>query len=60
MDTCPSVPATEAALSKLTTRELDAEIWHCALRARIATDAMLRRSFEKRIQRLQRVRSSRS
>jgi hypothetical protein len=48
------VPETEAALSKLTASEIDAEIRWCKLRARIATSAPLRSALEKRVVRLQR------
>jgi hypothetical protein len=54
------VPETEAALSKLTNSELEAEIWLCKLRARIATDTPLRSAFEKRVLRLERVRMARA
>lgn len=54
------VTETDAALNKLTKPELDAEIWQCKLRARIATDTLLRRAFETRIQRLERIRVTRA
>lgn len=54
------VPETEAALNKLTDSELDAEIWHSRLRARIATSTPLRNSFEKRVLRLERLRRARA
>ncbi len=60
MSQLSGVPETETALDKLTNNELDAEIWRCKLRARIATDAVLRNAFERRIQRLQRIRLTRA
>jgi hypothetical protein len=54
------VTETEAALSRLTTQELDAAIWQCKLRAKIATDAHRRQAFQVRLQRLERVRLARA
>ncbi len=54
------VGETEAALNKLTNVELDAEIWQCKLRARIATDTLARRAFEMRLRRLERIRLARA
>ena len=54
------VTETDAALNKLSSREIDAEIWQCKLRAKIATDTLLRRAFETRIQRLERIRLARA
>lgn len=50
------VTESDATLNKLSNSEIDAEIWQCKLRAKIATDALLRRAFQTRIQRLERIR----
>jgi hypothetical protein len=47
----------EQDLLKLTRPQLDAEIARCKMRRAIAPTAYLRKSFEKRLHRLRRIRS---